>query len=1163
MFAQRDLATIVVTVTDPSGGRIANAQVTVTEPTTNQVYNGATNNSGEFVRPALRPSTYDVAVTAPGFQKSEQKGVLLEAGSRAGVSIALTVGAQTQTVEVTASAPLLQTESTQLGADITSKQLTDEPLGGNRIFSFLARLSPGVVPGESGSRDVAGGGFSANGVRSNGQNNFLLNGVDNNVNTIDFMNQTSYSVGPSVEAIGEMTIETNGYNAEYGRAAGGVINVVLKSGTNQLHGSLYEIMQNRDFDANTWNNDRAGAVKGPFIQNLFGATLGGPIIKNKLFIFGDYEGIRLATAGGIGGIGASSYQTVATAAERTGNFSQLLGASLTGTDANGNPINIQKGQIYDPTTTTGGGVNPVSRLPFAGNIIPPSRIDPVYSKLINGLPAPNQAGAAALTGTDPTNDYYYLTHGGIQTDQGDSRVDYRLSDKDSLFGSVSWSNTEKNQAPPYAGALDNGGWANETDINRNAQLSYTRVWSPTLVTETRLAFTRLETAHWNATAYTDELKAYGIGGYDYTNSCNGCGGLPNISTGGYTTFGGPDWTPTIEYNNVWDFVQNVNISKGSHAIKTGFEFRSIAFPFFQTPDPHGNISYNAAETAFPSNGKASNGSTVGSDTGDGLASAMLGVVDNAAISTNNFISSQKVAYAGYVQDDWKFSSKITFNLGVRYELWSPIGEKWGDQANYDLQNNTLYIPQGRNSNLPLPPNFASTYPTTIVSRGQVNNYLIPWDKLDIGPRIGVAYNFMPKMVLRLGYGIFYGGEENQGGSPNRGEGVPFNETVSLVRAQGISSYTGISDPLCVGCDYFPSGLGGGFPGNPFALNAPIQFRGVQPDFRNPLVHKWNAIVQRELPWNMSLEVGYEGNHQAHQVYLTNTDYAPNLGTLNSSISAATLQEIQPQCPPPTCVSPGNGLSMTLSNGFGNYAAGTVKLEKRYSNGLQFITSYTWSHALADSGTPLSGGANFGVPYAPNQGSAYASAAWDIRHSFTTGFNYDLPFGRGKQFGGNMPKIADIIVGQWHTNGILTLRTGQPFSFNGTSCQGVWNKCSPDIVPGNTANEAPSGGRTANEWFNINAYEVAAPLTGGDLGQAAGTGPPTTTLDFSTFKDFALTERFKMQFRGEFFNFFNTPIYGQPDASLGDLKSLGGNGNFGVITTASGERHIQFSLRLSF
>jgi hypothetical protein len=542
---------------------------------------------------------------------------------------------------------------------------------------------------------------------------------------------------------------------------------------------------------------------------------------------------------------------------------------------------------------------------------------------------------------------------------------------------------------------------------------------------------------------------------------------------------------------------------------------------------------------------------------------LLGEVDNATISTNNFISSQKVAYAGYIQDDWKASSKLTFNLGLRYELWSPIGEKFGDQSNFDLQNLTLYIPSGRNQNLPLPPNFTAAFPNVTVSRGQVNNYLIPWDKFDFGPRIGIAYQVLPKTVVRIGFGIFYGGEENQGGNPNRGESIPFNETVSMQRTPGLSSFIGISDPLCTGCDYMPGGVAGGYPANPFALNATIQFRGVQPDFDNPLVQKWNVILQRELGWSSALEFGYEGNHQSHQVYLPNTDLYPNLGTTNSSISSTTLQEIGPACP--TCQSVGNGLTETVSNGFGNYAAATVKFQKNYSHGLQFIASYTWSHALSDVGTTLGGLANGGTPNDLNQGSAYASAAWDIRHSFTDGFNYDIPFGKGKAWGNNMNRYVDTIAGSWHINGILTLRSGQPLSLNGTSCQGVWSKCSPDIVPGYYANEPPPGGRSPNEWFNIAAYQVAAPLTGGDLGQAAITGPPTKTLDLSVFKDFPITERFKIQFRAESFNISNTPIFSPPDASLSDAKSLGGNGNFGVITSsvAGSERHVQFSLRLSF
>jgi hypothetical protein len=1164
LLAQRDLATLVGTVTDPSGAVIANAKVTVTETSTNEVYTLTTNSAGEFIRPALKPSTYTISVTAPGFKKAEQKDIELRPGERTGINIALTVGDIGQTVEVTASAPLLQTESTQVGAALDSKQVTEVPLGGQRVVTFLARLSPGVVPGEAGSRDGAGGGFSANGVRSNGQNNFLLNGVDNNVNTIDFLNQTSYSVGPSVEAISEMTIQTNGYNAEYGRAAGAVINVNIKSGSNQLHGSAFEFLQNKDLDANIWGNNYAGKPRGPFIQNQFGGTLGGPILKNKLFIFGDYQGTNTHSSAGLQGLGFSGLYTIPTPAEITGNFSSILGAAATGQDSNGNAISFLKGAIYDPNSTVGGGANPITRTPFPGNVIPQSRIDPSIQKIMQLFPGPNEP---VITGTQPANDYFYNTPGTAVTYQGDSRVDYHLSDKSTLFGSVSWSNTYKTQTPPLPGALDNSGFTGHTeyDLNRNGQISYTRVWTPSLVTESRASFTRLVTSRHIFDANTDDFKNFGIGGFDPTTTYAMNGGLPTFSASGYSGFGGGGYNPSLEYNNVWDLVQNVAISKGTHALKMGFEFRSIKFPFFQLPDNHGGVAYSSNETAFPSAKTSSLGATVGNSTGDAIASALLGQIDNSSMSTANFMSSQKVAYGAYVQDDWKVSQKLTLNLGVRYELWSPTGEQWGRQANYDLQTNTLYIPQGNNCNAALPPNFATQFPAVIINRCQVSNYLVKWDKLDIGPRIGIAYHVRDKMVLRVGYGIFYGGEENQGGSPNRAEGVPFNETVNLSRAQGISSFIGISDPLCTGCDSMPGGLTGGFPANPFAYPAPIKLLGVQSDYRNALVHKWNVILQRELPWDMSVELGYTGNHQAHQVILGNTDPYPNLGTTNTSISSGTLQEIQPACPPPTCVSVGNGLTETVSNGFGNYAAGDIKVEKRFSHGFQFLSAYTWSHALANAGTTLSGATNFGFLDQTNWASSYSSAAWDIRHSFTTGFNYDLPFGKGKQFAGNVPKAADMIIGGWHSNGLLTLRTGQPLTLNGTSCQGVWSKCLPDIAAGYVANQAPAGGRTPNEWFDINAYQVAAPLTGGNLGLESNTGPPTKTMDFSMFKDIPFTERIRMQFRAEAFNLGNFAVLSQPDASLADAASLKGNGNFGKITSSvsGSERHVQFALRFQF
>src|ERR1035437_666593 len=537
-------------------------------------------------------------------------------------------------------------------------------------------------------------------------------------------------------------------------------------------------------------------------------------------------------------------------------------------------------------------------------------------------------------------------------------------------------------------------------------MSHARVRSPSLVTETRVGFTRLVTSRIGANPATDLFTQFGIGGYDPTKATANKSGLPQIGFGnGYPTVGATDWVPTKEYNNVWGLVQNVALSKGAHAYKFGFEFRSVKFPFFQVPDPHGNIGFSNNETAFPSGNNASNGSSISSLTGDAMASALLGQVDSGAISTTNFVSSQRVAYAGYAQDDWKVNSRLTVNLGVRYELWSPIGEQWGRQANYDIQANTLYMPTGGNSNAALPPNFSALFPTVTVSRGQVSNYLIPWDKTDFGPRIGIAYRVMNKTVLRIGYGVFYGGEENQGGSPNRGEGVPFNETVNLSRYQGNSPYVGINQSQCLNCDFMPGGFAGGYPLSPFTLNAGVSMRGVQPDFRNPLVHKWNFILQREFKGDMALELGYEGNHSAHQVILWNSDPYANLGTFNTAISSANLQEIQPACS--TCQSVGNGLSMTSSFGFGNYSAASAKLEKRFSHGLQFMTSYVWSHALADSGTPLSGSSNLSPISQTNYGTAYSTAAWDIRHNLTTHFNYELPFGRGKQFGANMNRFADI------------------------------------------------------------------------------------------------------------------------------------------------------------
>ncbi|HEX4230898.1 MAG TPA: carboxypeptidase regulatory-like domain-containing protein [Bryobacteraceae bacterium] len=1160
-FAQRDLGTVTGTVTDPSGAAVPNAKVTILNTATNVAYDTVTNSAGVYSRPALTPGTYSVTVEAAGFQKAQQPGIIVAPGEPVTANIALKVGNAAETVVVEATAPLLQTESPAIGETLNSGQVSQLPLGGQRTFTFLARLSPGVVPAEPGARDALGGGFSANGVRSTGENNYLLNGVDNNVNVIDFLNQTSFVIGPSVEAIGDMQVITNGASAEYGRAAGGILDVTIKSGTNQLHGVLFEILQNTDLDANRWENNLADTPRNPFKQNQFGAAVGGPIIKNKLFMFGDYQGTRIRTAGGdIDNLGYGGFYTIPTQAMIGGNFSNLLGKSV----GNG----VLANQIFDPTTTmcTSGcapgsltalsGANPVyTRAPFANNTIPATMMDPAAVKIASLYPLTNQP---IPNGIYPQNDFYTVTPGSLNTDQGDGRVDYHLNDNNSIFGSISWSNTAKSSVVPFQGALDGGNFngIGETDLGRNGTLSWAHIFSPTVVNEARVGFSRLVTDRTGANSTTDEFKAEGIGGYDPST-----GGLPQTGLGRYSEIGAEDWLPTKEYNNEWDLIDNLSVTRGNHNLKFGAEFRELHFPFFQVPYPHGEMNFARTETAYPSNNSDSgpNG-TFSADTGDELASFLLGAIDNGQISTTNFISSTKQGYAGYVMDTWKTTSKLTLNLGVRYELFSPIGEQFGRQSNYVLQNNTLYIPSGPDQNTPLPPNFSAPatingvtfpalFPGTTVSRGQVNSYLIPWDKLDIGPRLGFAYNVFPKTVIRGFYGIFYGGEENQGGNPNRGESAPFNESPQLNRPAGVGSFQ--PDP------FFANGAptGGvsvGYPVNVFNgfPVSSLQFRELATDFDNPMVQEWNLAVQHQLPGNMALEVGYEGNHQSHQLLQPDFNACPNVYTTNSAITCNALR------PNPIIGS----ISGTASFGLGNYSAMTASLQKRFSKGLQFQAAYTYGHALADSGTTLAGSQNLYNINPLNYNASYSSASWDIRHNFTAAFNYNIPFGKGQQFGANMNRAAQTLLGDWQVNGILTLRTGVPYTISGSGCQlesGAEGGCGVEVI-GNNPNAAPPGGRTPSEYFNIANFTAAAPLSQGDLGLQSNTGPPTRTLDFSIFKDFPFTERIKMEFRGEALNIANTPQFNVPDSGLSDA-------NFGRITStqAGTERHIQFQLRLQF
>lgn len=1174
LFGQRDLGTITGTVTDPTGAAVPKATVTITNTATGVSAKTETTGTGTYSRSALIPGTYTVSATAAGFVKGQQSGIVVVPGGINTVNIPLQVGNASTTVEVTSQAPLLQTESPAVGTNLNSSQVSQLPLGGQRTFTYLARLSPAVVPAEPGARDAATGGFSANGVRSTGENNYLLNGIDNNVNDIDFLNQTSFVIGPSVNAIGNMQVITNGASAQYGRAAGGILEVDLKSGTNQIHGDLFEFLQNTDLNANRWENNLAGAPRNPLKQNQFGGDIGFPIIKNRLFMFGDYQGTRLRTAGGtVNNLGYGGFFTIPTPAMRTGDFSQMLGGPITGATSNGGTFTTLQNQLFDPTTTACisgcnpgtltamSGATPVyTRLPYAGNKLTPTQLDPAALKMLASLPSPNQP---VPTGAYPQNDYYTTTAGDLTTDQGDGRVDFHLNDNNSIFGSISWSDTVKSSVAPFTGPINGAGFygVGETDLGRDAMLSWTHIFSPTVVNELHAGFSRLVTTRVQPDSNVDTYKAVGIGGYDPTTAAANNGGPPYLGLGRYTG-NNPNWLPTQEYSNEWDFIENLAIVHGNHSIKVGAEWRPLHFPFFQVPYPHGEFDFSQVETSYPSplkdNGK---GGSWGSDTGDQIASFLLGAIDGGQISTTNFISSTKQAYAFYVEDAWKVTQKLTLNLGVRYELFSPIGEQFARQSNFVFQDMTLYIPKGPNQNAPLPPNFNTPYttpqgftfpakfPDIKVSRGQVGPYLIPWDKTDIGPRLGFAYNIVPKTVLRGYFGMFYGGEENQGGNPNRGESVPFNESPNLGRPGGVTSYQ--PNPFFAGGNPI-GGFGDGFPTTVFTTFpvSSLQMREVEPNFRNPMVQEWNFAVEQELGGQMALTVGYLGNHQAHQLLQPDFNHCPLLFTTNSALSCNSTR-IAPDV---------GGISGTATYGIGNYNALTAQLVKRMSNGLQMQIAYTWGHALSDTATTLSGSSGLYTPNPNIQQTEYSSASWDIRHNFTAALTYQVPFGRGKPYGSSLNPVVQTLLGNWQLNGILTLRTGVPYTLNAGGCQAIGQGgCGPEYIgsPGNY-DQAPAGGRTPSEWFNTANYTSPAPLSLGNAGLQSMTGPPQHNLDFSIFKDFDFTERWKLEFRAEAFDLSNTPYFNTPDLNLSDK-------NFGEITgTAPGSsRTMQFALQLMF
>ena len=1170
-IAQVDTGALMGTVRDASGAVIPNAKVTVTNEGTSLGLTMTTRGDGTYIFTPLKIGTYTVEAEATGFEKGRSAGNVVNIQQQVVVDFTLVPGALTQTVEVTSQAPLLQTQNASVGEVVNSTTINDLPLNG-RNFNFLARLTAGVTMGQTETRGLnASGWFAANGTRP-AQNNMMLDGIDNNTNDVDFLNGSAYVVKPPVDAISEFKLQTTGFNAELGRAGGAVLNATLKTGTNQIHGSAWEFVRNDKFDAADFFQDATGIAKGEYRQNQFGGTIGGPIRKNKTFWFADYEGLRIREA-------TPFLSTVPTAAEANGGFTDFQDlitgqTGIAGTDNLGRTFPV--GTILDPATTrpvTAGQVDSLTGLTATGtgyvrdqiqcngifNTICPGRLDPNAIKLLQLFPAPNLPGLY--------NNYADAPVSSVNSNEFDIRVDQNFSDKDQLFARYSYDDTPTLMLGPFQGYADGGSYnqGDQTLRDQGAALSYTHSFSPTLVNEARIGFNREHVVRAQPYAYdlTNIPAKFGI---QDIPQIPGNGGLPYIGIGGLSQLGSAAWLASIRYSNTFQITENLTKVYKSHTFKGGLEIQHILFPWVAPPFPRGDYDFGGYYTSIPniqdgSTGRAQFLLLPSTATYPGGVNN-LGGADYVGASNWANQASQRNYYGAYFQDDWKVTRKLTLNLGLRWDFFGLVADHYGAEANFvpgiPFSTAEYVIPSRRKSIDQLSPSFISLLAQDGINLVYTNAYgngVGTSQDTNFAPRFGFAYQLTPKWVVRGGYGMYYGGFENRGGM-NLGGNYPFQYTFGYVSPNSQTPAT------------FPDGqivtLERGFldmPLSPAAVQAEgLSLMGIQFHYITPYVQGYNLTTQYELTPHDSFEIGYVASLSRHleagvgennpgEILPPGTNYVPYL----------TYPDFAP------------GSSYAASDGNADYNSLQAKYTRRLSKGLDMLAAFTWGRTVTDAGDLLSGG-GVGMaraPFLPGFGlqKDMGYAMFDIRKAFSWSGTYQLPFGRGRQFGTSANKLTDGILGGWTFNWIMTMDDGQPLTIYCVTPGAAYFGCFALEVPGQNKY---AGKHNVDQWMNPAAFADPAPATtigqtdyaplGGGNSQVIG--PGFHRLDFSMFKDLRTTEKTRLEFRAEFFNITNHPNFWLPGYTNYKITST-----FGEITATrdapNDPRQIQFALKFYF
>lgn len=1118
-WAQVDTATITGTVQDSTGAVLPNITVTATEMNTGVQTAAKTASDGHYVITPLKIGKYSISAEATGFQTETRQNIVLDVQQNQRLDFQLHVGSVSQTAEVTSGAQQLETETATLGDVVAAQQVEELPLNGRR-YTDLASLTAGVAKvtegpvngGSSPTNGNAGGSFAVNGTRGD-QNDFILDGVDNVSN-----DNADVAILSSVDAIAEFKIQTSNYSPEFGRGGGAVINASTKSGTNNFHGELWEFLRNQAFDARGYF-EQPDSRKAPYKQNQFGAAIGGPIKRDKAFFFADYEGTRIHSA-------QTDFASVPVAGESKGDFSSILGTVSSGVDALGRPV--FPNEIYDPSTTrnvTAGQLDPgcsgrtavstgTVRDGFGFNCA--TGLSGLQANIINSGLSPlglNYAAlypAANLPGT--ANNYTVNAPGRDQIDQMDARADENATSKIQLFQRFSLIKDSRFQAPVFPGLAD-GGHFNTGNRPLNSEgfvLGLTDTVSPNLVNALRVGFNRVH--------YISNVPAYG---QHYPPAGLQTPGVPNnplingltwFAPSGYRGLGEPLFTPTRSTSQDIQLNDTLNWIHGKHLIKAGPQVRFDQFNLLQIGQPRGNLSFSGQFTSDSGAG--------GDASGNGLADMLLGLPVSATISTVTYFGNRQHSYGAFVEDNYKATSNLTLDLGLRYDYVTPLYEAHGRESNFDYTKGIL-VPDG-----------TPGYP----------KHLATAHKDNFAPRVGLAYTPSPSipLVVRAGYGRFFGFYEIRTGDPLQiNYNLPFffeptfdSDGVTPSPVNLTTGFTGLIDPT----------------------NA--TFAGVtSQDFnpQTPVYDQWNVDLEYQLPGQILISPAYVGTKGTHLQVLRDLNQIP---TPQASFDPTKA----PYCDPIGPISDGvcrfSTFTSIQNRGNSTYHAFQLKAEKRTSHGLYFLSAFTFGKAINDQPEICCNS-----PWPQDSYNIKAEkglADFDNRERWVTSVDYELPVGKGRAFL-NQGGVVDALLGGWHLGGIVTFRSGFPFSpqidFDPS------NTGSPGLQRSNQIGSGHLAHPTPNLWFNINDFPAPNCPNGcfGNAGKNILEGPGEKTADLSLRKIFNITEDKNLEFRAEFFNALNHPVFQQPDPFITD-----GPGAAGVITDiVIPQRQIQFALKLHF